>query len=63
MPARQKLDIFNLFATAALIERNQHQTVTVLHVVVCLLQSVIDEQIAKVWGALRLQLPTCQMES
>ena len=31
--------------------------------VVCPLQSIIDEQIAEIWEALRLRLPTCQMES
>ena len=31
--------------------------------VVCPLQSIIDEQIAEIWQALRLRLPTCQMES
>ena len=31
--------------------------------VVCPLQSIIDEQIAEIWEALWLRLPTCQMES
>ena len=31
--------------------------------VVCPLQSIIDEQIAEIWEALRLRLPKCQMES
>ena len=31
--------------------------------VVCPLQSIFDEQIAETWEALRLRLPTCQMES
>ena len=31
--------------------------------VVCPLQSIIDKQIAEIWEALRLRLPTCQMES